>query len=119
LLTADIAVEAAPQSAPATFDLPGGPAEPGMTLRPLKGYEVKMPDMSDSFSWVSQSIGPAPVFDFWEVLDRHGKYRELEVILAPNDRDAAIIMTQARAKKHHPPEIDGSPCQVQIGTLVM
>ena len=119
LLTADVAVEGAPQLDPATFDLPGGPADPGMTLRPLKWYEVKMPDLSDSFSWVSQGGGPAPVFDFWEVLDRHGRFRELEMILAPNDHDAAIIMTQARSSKHHPPEIDGSPCQVQIGTMVM
>jgi hypothetical protein len=120
LLTADVAVEAAAQVDPATFDLPGGPADPGMTLRPLKGYEVKMPDISDTFrSWVSPGPGNAPVFDFWEVLDRHGRFRELEMILAPNDHDAAIIMTQARSSKHHPPEIDGSPCQVQIFTLVM
>jgi len=119
LLAADVSVEAAPQADLAAFDIPGVAAEPGMTLRPLKGYEVRMPDLSDTFGWVSQGAGPASVFDFWEVLDRHGKYRELEVILAPNDHDAAILMTQARSTKHHPPEIDGSPCQVQIGTLVM
>jgi hypothetical protein len=118
LLTADVAVEGAVQIDPATFDLPGSAAEPGMTLRSLSGYGVRMPDLSDGFQWVSQG-GPPGVFSFWAVIDRHGKFREVELILAPSDTDAAIIMTHARSTKHHPPEIDGSPCQVWMGTIVM
>lgn len=120
LLSADVAIEAAAKVDPASFDLSGPAAEPGMTLRPLYGFEVKIPDLSEDFGWMSATIDSRPtVFDFLAILDRHGRFREPEVLLAPNQKDAAMILAHFRGAKHHPAEIDGSPCQVVITTVTM
>jgi len=114
LLIADVAIEGARKVDPATFDLPGGPAEPGMTLRPFNAFEVKRPDLSEHFEWRSSNTGTVPVFSFRGVLDRHGRYRELEEILAPNENDAWMTLDHFRQAKHSPAEIDGSPCQLAM-----
>jgi hypothetical protein len=88
LLSADVAIAAAGQFDPASFDLPGGPAEPGMTLRPLQGFELRFPEnLADSYSWTKPGIDSTAFLpSIWGVLDRHGKYKELELIAMPNGK---------------------------------
>ena len=119
LLSADISLEDAGTPDAAEFDLPVGLADPGMTLRPLQFYEVKVPDLSDSFSFVSHGLGGTTVFSMWAVLDKQGTFKEAEMLLPVNPQDADTIMAHMRGVKHHPAEIDGSPCQfvVTIGVL--
>jgi hypothetical protein len=110
LLEADLAIEAAQPNA-AAFDLPGGPAEPGMTLRSLQ-HEIRMPDPHS----------PAPsrnlvssVFSWQAVIDRHGRYREVEVL--SNQTDTGVILYFLDFLRHdhvHPPEIDGFNCELMI-----
>src|ERR1035437_8494412 len=111
LLTANISIEPPGQTDPAVFDLPGGAAEPGMTLRPLLYNDVRLPDLSESYSWMSRNLGPGPVYSLSGVMDRHGRNRELEVILAPSAKDAEIFINLLRGDHHKPATIDGSPCE--------
>jgi hypothetical protein len=113
LLTARITIEAAGGVDEGAFDSEGPAADPGMTLRPLHYNEIRMPDLSGSYSWMSNQLGPAPVFSMIGTLDRHGRFQELEILLAPNPKDASIIMNQFRNLHTKPGTIDGSPCQVQ------
>jgi len=115
LLNAQVAIEAAGNTDPESFDLPGDFAERGMTLRPLQGFEVKMPDLSSSHSWVKPGGGTSkPVFSLREVLDRHGRYREGEVILVISAEDLETFMNLVRQERHPPAEVDGSPCQTVV-----
>ncbi len=115
LLTADVIVEAAGQVASGEFDMPGGTAEPGMTMRPFLDVEVRRPDLTFSHGWTKDGrSSPSRAFSLREVLDRHGRYREVELILVLNPEDAHIIMTFMREERHHPAEIDGSPCQLAV-----
>lgn len=111
LLTANISIEPAGQPDPAIFDLPGGAAEPGMTLRLLHGNEIRLPDHSGTYSWISSSMGPTAVYSLEGVLDRHGRFQELEVILAPNPKDVEIFMNMVRNDHFQPAKIDGSACE--------
>lgn len=113
LLTATVAIEDAGEPSSAMLDLPVSAADPGMTLRPFQAFEVKFPDLSYRHSWVKggRDSGPSG-FSLWEVLDRHGRYREVELILVLTDKDAESIMTFMRQERHHPAEVDGSPCQL-------
>lgn len=119
LLTADIRIEPPGEIDPSQFDLPGGPAEPGMTLRPLEFNQVKAPDLSGHYSWQSSTLGPHPVYSLVGVLDRHGYFRELEILLAPNPQDAGIFMQQVRADHKKPATLDGSPCEVVMRWIMM
>jgi hypothetical protein len=118
LLNAQVGIENAGRTDPGAFDLPGDFAEPGMTLRPLQAFEVKMPDLSFSHSWVKPGYDTGKsVYSLREVLDRHGRYRESEVILLINAGDLETLMDLLRQDRYHAAEIDGSPCQIifQIG----
>jgi len=115
LLAANISIEAAGPVALAKLDALVGPAEPGMTLRPFHDFEVRMPDLTFSHAWANVgNSGPGRAFSLWEVLDRHGRYREVELILVVNKNDADTIMTFMREERHHPAEIDGSPCELAV-----
>jgi hypothetical protein len=120
LLTAEVAIEAADKNAPALFDLPGGAADPGMTLRPLQFFEVRWPDMNEGFGWTEPGIDTRqPGFSLSRVLDRHGRWRELELIQVLSLKDAGTIMTHFREERNKPATIDGSPCEVatMVGAL--
>jgi hypothetical protein len=115
LLTAHISIEAAGEVDSTKFALEGSAAEPGMTVRPLHPTDVRMPDLSGSFSYISGQFGRAPVFSMLGTLDRHGRFRELEILLAPNPKDVAIIMNHFRNDEHpRPATIDGTACQVRM-----
>ena len=118
LITAHITIEPPSEAKPreqSEFDLPGAQAEPGTTLRPLQFYEVRLPDLSDH--WVRMTAGNSqgkPIFLMRSVLDQHGRYRELEIIYAPNPADAENILAHFRSLRHKPPTIDGSPCEFAV-----
>lgn len=114
LLTSRLSIEAAAQLDPDRFSLDGPAAEPGMTLRPLHATEVRMSDLSGTFGYISNQLGPAPVFSMIGTLDRQGRFRELEILLAPNPKNAATIMNHFREEHAKPATIDGSPCQVRM-----
>lgn len=110
LLTAEVTVEAAGQVDPATFDLPGGPADPGMTLRPLHSFETNRLSIDNGpYSWIGNSPS---AFAVRLVVDRHGVPREAEVITAGGLEDMEPVMDFSRRGRWHPAEVDGSPCEV-------
>src|SRR5262249_21891841 len=114
LLSADITVENT--SAQNTLDdLPGEPAPAWMTLRPLHASEVRAPDPPHPTSGIipSETSWP-PVFSYHAILDRHGRYREAEMILVLNLSVGAERLTQLRRDHVHPAETDGSPCQFLV-----
>jgi hypothetical protein len=53
------------------FDLPGGLAEPGVTLRPLTVFQVKVPDLFGDMRGVF--LSSLAHYAVQGVLDRHGK----------------------------------------------
>lgn len=119
LVTADIMIAPAGKTDPSLFDLPGGPAEPGMTLRPLEPNQVRMPDLSGIYSWQSIGLGPLGIYALSGVLDRRGFFREIEILLAPNPQDANIVMQLFRADHKKPATLDGSPCEVVYRWAIM
>lgn len=115
LLTADISIQPAENTDAALFDMPGGAADPSMTLRPLSGAEVRFPSQSGMMAPIrSNNMGPRMAFSLAGVLDRHGRLRELEVLLAANAADLPAMMQEMRDQKIKPATIDGSPCEIQM-----
>jgi hypothetical protein len=112
LLTADVTVEPAGAIDPAIFELPGEPADPGMTLRPLHVYDVgiSLPTMSYMFRGGEDFKGIVR-----EVLDRHGAAKEVEVIDSPNPDAAEPVLRLFRDDRFHPAEIDKAPCEIAMG----
>jgi hypothetical protein len=114
LLTADIDIAAAGTVDPTAFDLPVQPADRGTTLRPLRAFEVKS-EIDFSPVWTTYlSSGSPHAFSFWSVLDRHGRYQEVEVILSPKEGDIEPLLELLKANRNRPPEIDGSPCELEF-----
>ena len=114
LLTADVTVESAGTVDPAAFQLPGEPADPGMTLRPMHGYDanISIPNMTYSFT---SGDGRSFTGIIREVLDRHGVAREVEVIDSQNPAAAEAVLVLIRGDRFHPAEIDKSPCGLPCG----
>jgi hypothetical protein len=113
LLTAAVTIEAAGAVDGGALELPGPPAEPGMTLRPLHKYEVHGWDYSDSFSYLAGPEG-APRGAYREILDRHGAIREVELIYSPYPGGWEPPISHARKITTRPPTIDKSPCQIAL-----
>jgi hypothetical protein len=104
------------------FNLPGPPAEPGMTLRPLPSWEIKLP--------VARSNALAPPFDmhppsflFRVTMTRDGRRRDVELITmatqsqANPTQAAAEILALFRQGTVYPAEVDGKPCQTTWNQL--
>jgi hypothetical protein len=119
LLNADIEIERPGPSDLSQFDLPGSPADPGMTLRPLDYTQVRLPDLSGYYAWQSNTTGPAMVLSVTGGLDRRGRWREVEVLLAPNPRDAGMFMQRIREDHKKPATIDSSPCEFVMNWIVL
>jgi len=109
LLTAEVTVEAASKPDPAIFDLPGGPAEPGMTLKPLHMFQVKGLDLSSSFAYIGNTSSARVLR---QVIDRQGNVRETELISAPDMDFVEPVMNGFRRVRSSPPTIDESPCEL-------
>ena len=111
LLTADVTVEPAGTVDPAAFELPGGPAEPGMTLRPIHEYEYSM--SSQMTTYRTEGIqGFKGIIR--QILDRHGVTMEVEVLASPNPDAAEPLLPLIRGDRFHPAKIDNSPCEVAL-----
>jgi hypothetical protein len=104
MLEADLVIEAAQPNVTA-FDLPGGPAEPGMTLRPLQFYEVKIPE---GHNYYYRNVNLS-AFSIQAVLDRTGRYREVEVLSAPHQKEVLSAP--------HQKEVLSAPNQKEVKAL--
>jgi hypothetical protein len=111
LVTADLTVEPAGAADPAVLTLPGSPAEPGVTLRPLDFAECSFSYSGESFLW--ETNGPTrPLGNGREIIDRHGKVHELEVLYSPDPKNFEPLLPLMRSSKYHPSMIDKRPCEV-------
>lgn len=119
LLTAQVTVEPVGTVNPAAFELPGEPAEPGMTLRPIHAYEdsVSIPNRTYNWSSTDSALFRGIVR---QVLDRHGVIKEVEVLdsLTPAADAATQILRLFRGGKFHPAQIDKSPCEIVLPTTI-
>jgi hypothetical protein len=112
LLTADISIDPAEQVGPTTFDLPGGPAEPGMTLQELHEPEAKLPDTVSRMNPLAGGLPyPNSGLILRGVLDRTGVYREVEVLLGQESTNAAGILSALRTLRGGPAKVGHSPCE--------
>ena len=117
LVTADVTIEPAGKVDAGTLDLPGDAADPGMTLRPLREFEVNMPELMFERSFVVSGGAPSPMtgYTISVIFDKHGRYRDVELILAQNQSDAKVSMDMMRKEQHHnTATIDGKPCEVRV-----
>jgi hypothetical protein len=122
LLTADIKVEAAGQTDPAIFELPVETADPGMTLRPLSPFEVRLPGLGDGCT----VLGPdSPILPLVTrlIIDRHGVAQEVELLDArnlqvqANSKVIAGLLDCSRRMKVRPATIDKDPAELAQNPL--
>jgi hypothetical protein len=119
-LTAEVEVEEPAKLDSAAFDLPGGAADPGMTLRPLHGNGIRPPELIGGN--VSGAAYPDMITRY--IIERRGVIREFEIIYAidppgnagSDPKDVARHLADAiRQTKFRPAEIDGSPSEITVG----
>jgi hypothetical protein len=126
LLDAEVAVGSVGRADPAALDLPGEPADPGITLRPLHAYDVRPPEPPPGH--IAMNVGPgSPTTDqglFVHVyVDRRGRVRDAEIITflkrgSGEPLDAAQSqIDDIREWRFRPAEIDGSKCEVEYGII--
>lgn len=113
LVSADLTLDPAGPVDAAAFTLPGAPAKPGMTLRPLDSADYNFSPPKPLYS-PSMTKGPSrPLGNLRRIVDRHGMVHELEVLYSPNPENFAPFLPLIRGDKfHHPPTIDKSPCEI-------
>ncbi len=118
LLTADVTIAAEGRVDPGEFEVEGGSSDAGMTLRPLHIYEFKTPIcLSADPIWPGENHSALRIHG---VLDRTGRYREVELIVSINpgaDRDLRELMRDFRKSRWSPAEIDGYACQIELPFL--
>jgi hypothetical protein len=121
LLAAEVEVGKPGKLDSAIFDLPGGVADPGMTLRPLHLYEVRKPEMTTGPASSTGQLESIPDMITRFVIDRRGVARELEMIYAQRRDGPGLpdgsprLIEETRQVKYRPAEIDGSPCETASG----
>jgi len=118
LLRADVTIEAADKVDPTSFDLPSSPADPGMTLRPLLVFEAKA-ESTFGPTWTTEGFESGggvskshPAVSISSVIDRHGRYREVELLVTASKDDAKVIMQMLRGHRDPIPKVDGNPCEL-------
>jgi len=122
LLTGEVEVGQPGKLDSTAFDLPEGPADPGITLRPLTWYADRFPEVIKASGFVSQQE-TYPDMIMHGIVDRHGALREVEVIyMQGNGGTTALdnpgrLTEAARGYKFRPAEIDGSPCESTYGVF--
>jgi len=120
LLTADVTVEPAGTVEAAAFELPGEPAEAGMTLRPIHAYEDNVSIPNKTYSWSSTDSASFRGI-VRQILDRHGVIREVEILYSPTANAgaaAAQILHLFSGDKFHPAKIDNSPCEIVLPAMI-
>jgi hypothetical protein len=115
LVKSEVLVGPAVQPDPSVFELANGTADPGMTLRPLRGFATIPKPRDNPPRWPGKQRAALSLLG---VVDRKGTFRELEVIIAV-DADTVQQFMEAYRKYHwRPAEIDGSPCEYLMLTAV-
>ena len=119
LLTADATIAAEAQADPGEFELEGGSSDAGKTLRPLRFIEVEHGPilLSADPVWPGADHSALSIYG---VLDRTGKFREVELIVSVNpgaDKDLLQLMGDFRKSRWRPQEIDGYACQTLMYVL--
>lgn len=127
LLDARVTIAALSLTDPASFDLPGDRATPGLTLlaptfdirqdaRPVYQYAPVFPPELGAL--------PGSGVRVQVTIDRRGQPREMEMIetnplpsaTGPNpgwlEGEAAIVLKSAQKTRYHPAEMDNDPCEV-------
>lgn len=127
LLDARVTIAPLSLTDPASFDLPGDPASPGLNLlaptfgirqdaRPVYQYAPVFPPELGAL--------PGSGIRVQVTIDRRGLPREMEMIdtnplpspTGPNPSwlkaEAAIVLKSAQQTRYHPAEIDNDPCEV-------
>lgn len=117
LIDASVSIKPLASPPPALFSLPGAPATPGETLRPLHQYDVHY-----GASLHSTTFGV--VGDVFEgtvlgVVDRTGVPRDLEVVAAQNMPEADVFIRHFAETRFAPSTIDGSPCEVMMRYITL
>jgi hypothetical protein len=112
LLAAQLTIAPDGKASPDEFEIEGGSTDPGMTLRPLQSFDVKGPiRLSADPVWEQPNHS---AFSFAGVIDRYGKYREVELMMGTSlasEDELTRLMTDFRKSRWHPATIDRSPCQ--------
>jgi hypothetical protein len=108
LLTADVTIAPAGQPAPKLFELEGPAATPGVTMRPLHMFEIKLAEYYDPLSVFA---GPSPRGVIRQIIDRKGQARETELIDSPHPADDVNLIDSQRSKRFYPAKVDGDPCE--------
>lgn len=112
LLDAQVAVEDTNGILPETFDLSAPFAPPGSTLRPLEFFETRA-GLNTSFGTTTpQSQYGQNAFSIAGVVDRNGRYRELEVILEGNGAELEKKLEALRDYKDSSPTFERTPCEL-------
>lgn len=109
LLTAEVIIEPVGVLTASFFDLPGNPAEPGMTLRPIHDGEVRWPLSNNRGSGFGS---PPGYLTFGQVSTRHGETREMEVFDTDDPSRAEVLLDIYRHFVYGPAIIDNTPCEV-------
>ncbi len=118
LIDGRVAIEPLAPTPPADlFILPGDPATPGQTLRPLHKYDVHYGQMLGTH--VSGFFGDPFQGTVSGVVDRSGVPRELEIIAAQDTSQADMFLKRFGEFPYAPSTIDGSPCEVVIRIFVL
>jgi len=112
LLSADVQIDTVDKPGLEIFNLPEGrTATPGDTQRPQQYFRVHRPDLEiDSNGGFGSSIA----FGFLvnSVLDRQGKFHEVEYISGSKEGSEKFMENVRKGKSKHPPTIDGYPCEL-------
>ncbi len=114
LLKAEVVIDPAVNPSAEIFDMPGNPAEPGMTLRPFHLGEVRglLTDSQGS------SIGSPPSYlTYGRVVTREGDIREMEVFDTSELANAKLFFDVFKNFYfYRPAMIDNSPCEILLNS---
>jgi hypothetical protein len=117
LLTADVKVEPPSQTDAGIFELPGETADPGMTLRPLRTFEVRPPGLPVGCTVIAPD-SPLLPYVTRLIIDRYGAAQEVELLDArnleaqANSKSVAELLDCSRRIRVRPATIDKSSAEL-------
>ena len=111
LLDARVTIGAAGKVDPKRFEIAGPPARPGMTMRPIPTFELKLAWPVNPVSIELPSDANPPNHSGREIIDRNGRVREVELIDAPDPRATVNSIRGDRFTRFYPAKLDGSRCE--------
>jgi len=115
LVDANVTIDAMGQVDPTIFQLPIKPADSWLRMRPFHEFEIKGHTLTFLRRFVIfPDFPPVGGFILWSVLDRRGRYREVELIEGTNLPEAKYAMASMRKLWAEPFSIDGKPCEMKV-----